>query len=109
MDAKIIEFAALLRQNGLRVSVAEDMDAFHALELLGLGDRGAFKDALRASIVKRAIDTPVFDELFDLYFGGIGQVLKGSASALMSAMHLGEGDFQDLLDALGSILEALEV
>ena len=31
MDDKIVEFTELLRQNGLRVSMAENMDSFHAL------------------------------------------------------------------------------
>ena len=32
MDAKVVEFTALLRQNGVRVSLAETMDAFRALD-----------------------------------------------------------------------------
>jgi uncharacterized protein with von Willebrand factor type A (vWA) domain len=109
MDAKIIEFAALLRQNGLRVSVSEDMDAFQALRFLGLGDRAAFKDALRCSIIKRSVDTPVFDELFELYFGGLGDVLKDSAGTLMSTLQLSEAEFQELLDALARLLETLDL
>ena len=44
MDDKVIQFASMLRQNGLRVSMAENMDGFHALELIGLGDRLTFKE-----------------------------------------------------------------
>ena len=51
MDGKIVEFAALLRANGLRVSMAEHLDAFHAVAELGIGDRQSFKDALRATMV----------------------------------------------------------
>jgi len=109
MDDKIIEFTSLLRQNGLRVSVSEDMDGFQAVKLLGLHDRAVFKDALRAAIIKRTADTPVFDELFDLYFSGLGEMLKSTASALMSAMELGEADFQRLLESLSEILEELDV
>ena len=109
MDSKIVEFSALLRQNGVRVSVSEDMDAFRALEVLGLGDRVAFKDALRSSIIKRSVDGPVFDELFDLYFGGVGDLLKGNSGALMSALQLTEAEFQDLLDRLDELLQALDV
>src|SRR6266481_2441091 len=109
MDDKIIEFTSLLRQNGLRVSMAENMDSFHALHLLGLGDRAVFKDALRATIVKRAVDATTYDELFDLYFSGLGEMVKGSASALMGAMQLDEKAFQTLLDALADILRQLNV
>ncbi|MFI5365737.1 MAG: VWA domain-containing protein [Candidatus Binatia bacterium] len=109
MDDKIIEFATLLRENGLRVSLAENMDGFHAVALIGLGDRGAFKDALRATIVKRAIDASTFDELFDLYFSGLGEMVKGSASSLMGAMQLDDAAFQRLLDSLAQILNDLDV
>jgi uncharacterized protein with von Willebrand factor type A (vWA) domain len=109
MDDKIIAFTSLLRQNGLRVSVSEDMDGFQAVKLLGLHDRLAFKDALRSTVIKRSVDTPVFDELFDLYFGGLGDILNSAASSLMSAMELGEADFQRLLDSLAEILEDLDV
>jgi uncharacterized protein with von Willebrand factor type A (vWA) domain len=109
MDDKIIEFTTLLRQNGLRVSMAENMDSFHALELIGLGDRTAFKDALRAAIVKRSVDMSTYDELFDLYFSGLGEMVKGSATSLMGAMQLDEAAFQRLLDSLAQVMEQLDV
>jgi len=109
MDDKIIEFTGLLRRNGLRVSMAENMDTFHALELIGLGDRGTLKDVLRATIVKRAVDGATFDELFDLYFSGLGEMVKGAATALMGAMQLDEAAFQQLLDSLASILKQLDI
>jgi uncharacterized protein with von Willebrand factor type A (vWA) domain len=109
MDDKIIEFTGLLRQNGLRVSMAENIDSFHALELLGFGDRNVFKDALRATMVKRAVDAGTYDEIFDLYFTGLGEIIKSSAASLMGQMQLSEADFQRLLDSLAKILEDLDV
>lgn len=109
MDDKIIEFTALLRHNGLRVSMAENMDSFHALELIGLGDRTAFKDALRAAMVKRAVDATAFDELFDLYFSGLGEVVKGAASSLMRSLQLDEAAFQKLLDDLARLIDDLDI
>jgi uncharacterized protein with von Willebrand factor type A (vWA) domain len=109
MDDKVIEFTSLLRQNGLRVSVSEDMDSFQAVKLLGLRDRIAFKDALRATIIKRSVDTAAFDELFDLYFSGLGEMLKSTTASLMSAMELDDAEFQRLLDSLNDILKGLDV
>jgi len=109
MDDKIIEFTSLLRQNGLRVSMAENMDSFHALELIGLRDRVAFKDALRATIIKRSVDAPAYDELFDLYFSGLGEMVKDSASALQGAMQLDDAAFQKLLDQLADLLKDLDI
>ena len=56
MQRKILEFANLLRQSGLRVSVSEAIDAFLALDELSIADRDVFRDALRASLVKRGDD-----------------------------------------------------
>ena len=52
------------------------MDAFRALDAVGLGDRETVRGALRATMVKRAVDVPTFDELFDLYFSGLGEVIR---------------------------------
>src|SRR6266542_4495361 len=81
MDDKVIEFTHLLRHNGLKVSAAENMDTFAALGLVGIADRQTFKDALRATLVKRVVNIPVYDELFDLYFTGLGEIIKASGAA----------------------------
>jgi uncharacterized protein with von Willebrand factor type A (vWA) domain len=109
MDAKIVAFTALLRRNGLRVSMSEHLDAFRAVAELGIGDRESFKDALRAAMVKRSIDLPVYDELFDLYFSGLGAAIRDSAEALMETMELSEQDFQALMDRLAELLKTLDV
>jgi uncharacterized protein with von Willebrand factor type A (vWA) domain len=57
MDEKLIEFAGLLRQNGLRISLTESVDGLRALAALGLGERDAVRAALRATLVKRATCT----------------------------------------------------
>src|SRR6266481_6968459 len=71
MDAKLVEFSNLLRQNGLRVSLAESMDMLRALAVVGLPDHGDRKSTLRATMVKRSVDLPIFETLFDLFFSGL--------------------------------------
>ena len=104
MDDKLIEFSNLLRQNGVRVSVAEDLDSFAAIRVLGLSSREALKSGLRATMVKRSVDVPVFDELFDLYFGGIQDLLKAAAGRSQEATGLDPADFQRLLEELEKLL-----
>jgi len=65
-------FVGRLRQAGLSVSPAEVLDAFAALSYVGLTERSRFKEALRAALIKRGRDIPVFDALFDLCFAGAG-------------------------------------
>ena len=59
MDDKIVAFCGLLRQNGLRVSVSETMDALRALGLIGLEDRSTVRAALRASAAILRLSTAV--------------------------------------------------
>ncbi len=109
MDGKIVDFTALLRANGLRVSMSEHLDAFHALAELGLNSREAFKDALRATMVKRSVDVAVYDELFDLYFSGLSNVVQEGAAGLMQAMQINEQQFQSLMDQLADLLKDLNL
>src|ERR1043166_2213610 len=80
---RILEFSDLLRRNGLRVSVPENMDAASALELVGVGDRAVFRSALRSALVKQASDAKAFDELFDLFFLGLGGKAREMDEELM--------------------------
>lgn len=105
MDDKIIEFTHLLRENGLKISSAENMDTFSALGLVGIRDRQLFKDALRATLVKRVVDIPVYDELFDLYFTGLGEIIKAAGAETMAAMEMSEEEFQKFLEQLEEALK----
>lgn len=89
--------------------MAENMDAFHAVKVLGLGDRVTFKDTLRATLIKRAIDAATFDELFDLYFTRLGEAISRSTANLMSTLDLDPAAFQQLLEQLQSILKDLDI
>lgn len=107
MDDKIIEFTALLRQNGLKVSVADNMDTFAALGLVGIRDRQTLKDALRATLVKRVVDIPVYNELFDLYFTGLGEMIKAAGASTREAMEMSEEEFQRFLEQLEDALQKM--
>ena len=96
MQQRIIEFTNLLRKSGIRVSVAEGIDAFMALDALSIEDRGVFRDALRASMVKRGDEIATFDELFDLYWSGFYDNLRDSF-----------GNLGDQMGEMGIDLEAL--
>src|SRR6185369_5544604 len=105
MERKLVEFAGLLRQNGIRVSLAESVDTFRALDLVGLRTRATVKDALRTTLVKRAVDLAPFDNLFDLYFSGVGEIVKRSETASMDALEMSPAEFQNLLEELQRLLE----
>ena len=89
MEARLVEFAALLRSNGVRVAPAEVADAVTAAALVGADDRAGFRAALRSTLVKRTRDVAVFDGLFDLYFSALGRVVEGFAVAVALVFPLG--------------------
>jgi len=104
MDGKVVEFTALLRRNGVRVSLSETMDAFRALDAVGLSDRETVRAALRTTAVKRAVDVPTFDRLFDLYFSGLGEAIREITAATQAALGLDEDDFEHFLEQLEELL-----
>ena len=97
MDDKIVEFVSLLRHNGLRTSISENLDAFRGVAQVGLGDRQCLKDTLRATMVKRIVDVQMFDELFDLYFSGLGEAMKAASRAAADSMELDPAEFKHLI------------
>ena len=105
MEAKLVEFTGLLRRNGVRVSLAETMDAFRALDTVGLGDRETVRAALRATAVKRAVDLPTFERLFELFFSGLGEAIREVTAATQAALGLDPEDFQGFLEELERLLK----
>ncbi len=105
MEEKLVEFANLLRQNGVRVSLAETLDALGASELTGLGEREAFRAALRATMVKRASELPMFEELFELYFSGLGEIIKQAGRAVRDALAMSDQEFQKFLEEMEELLK----
>ncbi len=99
MQKKLLEFANLLRKSGIRVSVAEAIDAFSALDELSLDEREIFRDALRASMVKRSEDISTYDQLFDLFWSGFHDNLRDAFGEATRALE-GKFDLEQLLKAL---------
>jgi uncharacterized protein len=64
MDARLVEFAEILRQNGVRVSTAEVQDAASALLAAGLSEPAQVRSALRATLIKREADLEPFARAF---------------------------------------------
>lgn len=108
MQKKIIEFTNLLRKSGIRVSVAEGIDAFNALDELSLDDREVFQDALRSSMVKRGDEIPTFDELFNLFWSGFYDNLKGAFGDMEGDLANMGIDLEQLLSQLAEMMENME-
>ena len=104
MQKKVVEFTNLLRKAGVRVSTAEALDAFVALDEMSLDERELFKDALRTTMVKRSDDIPTYDRLFDLFWSGFHDLLRDQLAQALA----GIGPDFDLDEVLGALREVLE-
>jgi hypothetical protein len=68
---RILELIAAMRAAGVRISVAESLDAMRAITAAGL-TRVRMREALRASLIKDEADNPSFETLFASYFDAPG-------------------------------------
>ena len=68
MDRTLTEFIRALRGSHVRVSTAESLDAFHALDLMGYQSRSLLKDSLAACLAKSEHEKQYFDSCFERFF-----------------------------------------
>jgi uncharacterized protein with von Willebrand factor type A (vWA) domain len=108
MQKKVIEFTNLLRKSGIRVSVAEGIDAFNALDELSLDDRDVFRDALRAAMVKRGDEIATYDELFDLFWSGFYDNLRNAFGDMEGDLGEMGIDLEQLLSQLAEMMENMD-
>jgi hypothetical protein len=104
MQKKILEFTNILRKSGIRVSTAETIDAFVALDELGVEDREVFKDALRSTMVKRGEEVPTYDELFDLFWSGFYDNLREAFAQAAAGLDALGVDLEELMQRLAELV-----
>ena len=67
MRSHLTKFVTRLRKSGVRISVAETLDAMAAVSAAGL-ERDVLREALAATLVKDEGDRAAFDAAFDAHF-----------------------------------------
>jgi uncharacterized protein with von Willebrand factor type A (vWA) domain len=70
VDEQLLDFVGSLRASGLQISLAESKDALEALRVVPLESGGALRAALKATLIKKESDFPLFDAVYDEYFTG---------------------------------------
>ncbi|HVJ48174.1 vWA domain-containing protein [Desulfitobacterium sp.] len=68
LDRHLLEFARLLREGGVPVSMTEVQDALQSLLKLGLEDKERTEGILQATLVKSPQNIPWFNEAFRAFF-----------------------------------------
>ncbi len=64
----LVGFVHILRQLGVRVSIAETIDAVDSLTVIEQFDRDVFRAALKSTLIKNSEDQVAFDQAFSLFF-----------------------------------------
>ena len=85
MEQVLLDFIVALRHSGVRISVAETMDAMNAAKLVGYEDRYMLKDAMSSSLAKSKRELEIFKTCFDRFFAADDfreQPDEGSSSLL---------------------------
>ncbi|MEM7118536.1 MAG: VWA domain-containing protein [Chloroflexota bacterium] len=104
MENRVVEFIRGLRAAGVRVSLAESVDAMRAVEVLGVTQKDTFRESLRATLVKESDDFSAFDQLFPLYFGSGGPPMQNAADDLTADE---QGMLQDALSDMSERMKQL--
>jgi len=72
VKTRLLTFINMLRDAGLLVTVAEALDAVHAVRIVGV-ERSALQDGLAATLLKDEADRLVFDATFERCFPLLGR------------------------------------
>lgn len=64
----LVGFVQILRQLGVRVSIAETIDAVDGLTVIDHFERDEFRAALKSTLIKNSEDQAAFDQAFNLFF-----------------------------------------
>jgi uncharacterized protein with von Willebrand factor type A (vWA) domain len=111
MDKRMVDFIRALRAAGVRISLAESIDAMHGAEVVGIEGRDQFRAAMKSTLVKEAKDNGKFDYFFPLFFAAnqppmqdvTGEMSPDQQQMIDEAMQ----SLQDQMQALRELLQQL--
>lgn len=109
----MIDFIRVLRAAGVRISLAESMDAMRGVETVGVESRDLFRATMKTTLVKEARDQSTFEYFFPLFFGesqppmeNIPDQMSGKQKQMLQqALQSLMGDIGALRDLLKRMLE----
>ncbi len=95
MEATLHRFIRILRLGGVRVAIPEALDAMRCAAQPGvLSSKPLLRNALRVSLIKDRRDEPIFEEIFEAFFGlvrvGAGDGAHGHSHAHDDLVDSGE-------------------
>lgn len=88
----LLRLLRVARGAGVRISVAEAIDAFESANAVGYADRQALKDALTLTIAKSVEDKQLFEQCFETYFKRENTALSGNLAEKLPPPTRPEGE-----------------
>jgi len=79
MERALCDFIVALRGSGVRISMAETLDALRTAALVGFKERHILRDALSAALAKSRAEEAIFTDCFDRFFAADGLAATGTA------------------------------
>ena len=70
MQTKLVSFIGALRKHDVRISTSETLDAMRVMALVGYSERDTVKMALASTLAKTKEEKALFDDCFELFYGG---------------------------------------
>lgn len=109
----MVDFVRTLRAAGVRISLAESMDAMNGVDAVGVQSRDVFRSALKTTLVKEARDQQTFDYYFPLFFGDSAPPMQNipdnltpeQQQMLQEALQSLMGNMQALRELLKQLLQ----
>ena len=109
--ARLVEFAAELRAEGVSSGTAELLDAVAVLEHVSWADPAGFREALAATLAKSQEDRRVFELVFERYFFRAAEaaaivegVKEGGAGGIEGGGEGGDIDLEELRKQIAAAL-----
>jgi uncharacterized protein with von Willebrand factor type A (vWA) domain len=102
----VLHFVRVLRSAGMPLGPAKVIDALSAVEAVGLGNRGDFREALASVLVSRREHLALFDQAFDLFWRD-PKLLEKMLAALLPKVHARTGDRKPGPELSARLAEAL--
>lgn len=113
MDKRMVDFIRALRAAGVRISLAESIDAMNGVDEVGVNDREQFRSAMKTTLVKEAKDHDKFEYFFPLFFSAnqppmqdiMSNMTPEQQQMMQQALEALMGSMQALKDLLRQLME----
>lgn len=109
MQSELLRFMQLARQQGVRISPAESMDALQAAQVVGLDSPNLLRDSMAMTLAKTIEEEAICKACFDQFFLQQNDNKHATENTSASETEAALGDEEELAQALASDEKTREI